>query len=66
MKAQELKELSDKELKEKLAEAKAELFNLHFQLATSQLDNPKRIKQVRKDIARIQTIRRERELGFNV
>lgn len=62
MKTKELRELSDEELEKKLSEAKEELFNLRFQLSTAQLDNPLRIRQVRKDIARIETIRREREL----
>ncbi|HEY8363222.1 MAG TPA: 50S ribosomal protein L29 [Tissierellaceae bacterium] len=64
MKAKEIRQLSDTELKNKLNELKAELFNLRFQLATGQLDNPARIKQVRKDIARVKTIMRERELGL--
>lgn len=64
MKAKELRQLSDTELKNKLNELKAELFNLRFQLATGQLDNPAKIKQVRKDIARVKTIMRERELGL--
>ena len=64
MKAKEVRQLSDAELKNKLNELKAELFNLRFQLATGQLDNPSRIKQVRKDIARVKTIMRERELGI--
>ncbi|RKD34121.1 50S ribosomal protein L29 [Thermohalobacter berrensis] len=62
MKAKELRELTSKELNEKLSELKSELFNLRFQLATGQLDNPMRIKMVRKDIARIKTVLREREL----
>ncbi|NLV88977.1 MAG: 50S ribosomal protein L29 [Tissierellia bacterium] len=64
MKAKEVRQLSDAELKNKLNELKAELFNLRFQLATGQLDNPSRIKAVRKDIARVKTIVRERELGI--
>ncbi len=64
MKAKEIRQMSDKELHEKLMELKSELFNLRFQLATGQLDNPMRIKAVRKDIARIKTIMRERELGI--
>ena len=63
MKAKEIRQLSSKELNDKLLELKAELFNLRFQKATGQLDNPLRIKAVRKDIARIKTILRERELG---
>jgi large subunit ribosomal protein L29 len=60
--ADRLRELSDDELREKLVEAKEELFNLRFQKVTGQLDNPMRIKQVRKQVARILTILREREL----
>ncbi|MDI3538455.1 MAG: large subunit ribosomal protein [Bacillota bacterium] len=62
MKAKELRELSDSELREKLAGFKEELFNLRFQMATRQLDNPMRIREVKKDIARIKTILRQREL----
>ena len=64
MKAKEIRQLSGKELDSKLLELKSELFNLRFQLATGQLDNPLRIKVVRKDIARVKTILRERELGI--
>lgn len=63
MKAKELRELTIQELNSKLTDLKSELFNLRFQLATGQLDNPMRIKAVRKDIARIKTILRERELN---
>ena len=63
MKAVEIKEFSAAELNEKLASLKAELFNLRFQMATSQLDNTARVKQVKKDIARIQTEMRARELS---
>lgn len=62
MKTNELRDLTKQELNDKLAELKSELFNLRFQLATGQLDNPMRIKSVRKDIARVKTIAREREL----
>ena len=62
MKAAEIRELSAEDLQVKLKEAKAELFNLRFQMATGQLDNTARIKQVKKDIARIQTEMRDREL----
>jgi len=62
MKASELRDMTTEELTEKIGELKRELFNLRFQLATGQLDNPMRIKQVRKDIARAKTILREREL----
>lgn len=64
MKAKEIRELTEQELNEKIHELKEELFNLRFQLATGQLDNPMRIRQVRKDIARVKTIMRERELGL--
>ena len=57
-----LAELSDENLVEKLRESKEELFNLRFQLATGQLENPMRIKEVKKTIARIKTIQRETEL----
>ena len=56
--------MSVNELNTQLNELKAELFNLRFQLATGQLDNPLRIKTIRKDIARVKTIVRERELGI--
>lgn len=64
MKAKEIRQMSEKELDSRLLELKAELFNLRFQLATGQLDNPLRINAVRKDIARVKTIIRERELGI--
>ncbi|MFP5332544.1 MAG: 50S ribosomal protein L29 [Acidimicrobiia bacterium] len=57
-----LTELNDTELYEKLAEAKEELFNLRFQLATNQLANTARLKEVKKDIARIRTEMRSREI----
>jgi large subunit ribosomal protein L29 len=60
--ADKLRDVSEDELETKLAEAKEELFNLRFQLVTGQLDNPMRIKQVRKQVARILTLMREREL----
>jgi large subunit ribosomal protein L29 len=60
--ADKLRDLSEDELEEKLAEAREELFNLRFQLVTGQLDNPMRIKQMRKQVARIFTVMREREL----
>ncbi len=62
MNAKELRALDQEELNKKLAQAKEELFNLRFQMSTAQLDNPKRVRQVRRDIARIETIRTEREL----
>ena len=63
--AAELRELSDEDLVSRLREAKAELFNLRVQSATGQLDNHGRLKVIRKDIARIYTIMRERELGLS-
>lgn len=62
MNAQELRDLSDTELDEKLDDFKQELFNLRFELATGQLDNYARLRQVRRDIARVMTVQREREL----
>ncbi|MFW5999131.1 MAG: 50S ribosomal protein L29 [Bacillota bacterium] len=64
MKADELRNLTDVELDQKLREFKEELFNLRFQHATAQLDNPMRIREVRRTIARIKTIKRERELDL--
>jgi large subunit ribosomal protein L29 len=64
--APELRELPEDELISKLKEAKAELFNLRVQGATGQLDNNWALKNVRKRIARIYTIMRERELGLSV
>lgn len=62
MKVNEIRNLSTAELTEKVAGLKEELFNLRFQLATGQLDNPMRIREVRKTIARIKTVQREEEL----
>lgn len=62
MKAKEIRELSALELDDKLKQLKAELFNLRFQNAINQLDNPMRIAAVKKDIARIKTIMREGQL----
>ena len=61
-KATELRELPDDELLARIESAKEELFNLRFQFATGQLDNPGRIKEVRHDAARIATVLREREI----
>jgi large subunit ribosomal protein L29 len=63
--ATELRELADDELVTRLKEAKEELFNLRFQNATGQLDNNRRLQTVRRDIARIYTVMRERELGIS-
>ena len=65
MKASEMKKLSTAELETKLKDLKAELFNLRFQLAINQLDNPMRLNVVKKDIARIKTVIREQELKDN-
>lgn len=64
MKAKDIRKLSVNELEAKLGELKEELFNLRFQLATGLLDNPMRISAVRKDIARVKTVMRERELNI--
>jgi large subunit ribosomal protein L29 len=63
MNATELRELDADELTTKLAEAKAELFNLRFQLATNQLDNTARLREMRKEVARIATVIREMEIS---
>ena len=62
MKASEIRELSNAELNEKLTALKAELFNLRFQHAINQLENPMRMKEVKKDIARIKTVLRQLEM----
>ena len=62
MKTTEIRELSAAELDTKLADLKEELFNLRFQMATGQCENPMKIRAVKKSIARIKTIQREREL----
>ncbi len=64
--AQDLRELDDDELLTRLRESKEELFNLRFQVATGQLDNNARLRTVRRDISRIYTVMRERELGLSV
>ena len=61
--AKELRELNDTELEHRLGETKEELFNLRFQNATGQLDNIARIPQVRREVARIETLLREREIA---
>ena len=63
MKAKEIRELSVEELEVKLTELKKDLFNLRLQHATNQLDNPTRIADVKRDIARVNTILRERQLA---
>ena len=62
MKTSEVRDLTTAELESKLKDLKAELFNLRFQLAINQLDNPMRISAVKKDIARVKTVLRENEI----
>ena len=64
MKASEIRNLSAEEIVIKIQDLKEELFNLRFQNATNQLDNPMRIPAVKKDIAKLKTILREKELGL--
>ncbi len=63
MKYTEIKAMSDEELAKQLEECRAELFNLRFQMATSQLDNTARVKTVKKDIARVLTEQRARQIA---
>lgn len=63
MKIKKIRQMNDSDLQAKLKDLKVELFNLRFQLATGQLENPMRIGGIRKDIARVKTIIRERELN---
>ncbi|MGE5529630.1 MAG: 50S ribosomal protein L29 [Patescibacteria group bacterium] len=65
MKAKEVRDLTNEELSQRLSDLKQELFNLRFQLATGQLDNAGRVHDVRKSIARVKTVQRERELRLN-
>lgn len=62
MKVNEIRDMNETELNQKIASLKEELFNLRFQLATGQLENPMRIKEVKKTIARVKTVQRENEL----
>ena len=64
MKITEVRELSADELRIKLSDLKAELFNLRFQNATRQLDNPMKIAVIKKDIAKVKTVLKEQELGI--
>ena len=66
MKASEIRELSDLELGDKLKDLKAELFNLRFQHAINQLDNPMRLAHIKKDIARVKTILKQRQVAVKV
>jgi len=63
VKARELKEMSEAELRQKEKEVTEELFNLKFQHATGQLENTERLPQVRKDLARVKTVLREKEIA---
>ncbi|MNE86657.1 50S ribosomal protein L29 [compost metagenome] len=65
MKASDIRNLTSAEIEQQISGFKEELFNLRFQLATGQLDNPTRIRDVRKEIARAKTVLRERELGIS-
>ena len=65
MKVEEIRKMSDEELSSELASLKEELFKLRFQHATKQLDNPAQIAQVKRDIARVMTIQREKQLAAN-
>jgi large subunit ribosomal protein L29 len=65
MKTNDIRNLTTAEIEEQVSSWKEELFNLRFQLATGQLENPARIRQVRKAIARAKTVLRERELGIS-
>ncbi|MDQ6657298.1 MAG: 50S ribosomal protein L29 [Actinomycetota bacterium] len=61
-----MRELGTEELTARLVEAKEELFNLRFQMATGQMDNNRRLRTVRHDIARVYTVMRERQLGLSI
>jgi len=65
MKANEIRELTTAEIEDMVKSLKEELFNLRFQLATGQLENTARIRQVRKSLARVKTVARQRELSVN-
>ncbi len=63
MRAEDIREMSDAEIERRVRDLKEELFNLRFQNATGQLDNPLRMRMVKKDIARLKTVERERQLA---
>ena len=63
MKTSEIREMSENELDTKLASLKEELFNLRFQMATGQCENPMKIREVKKSIARIKTVQRQKEIN---
>ena len=64
MKAKKMRDMTDEELVKKVSDYKEELFNLRFQMATGQLDNPMRIRDVKKNIARCKTVQRQREIAL--
>jgi large subunit ribosomal protein L29 len=63
VKVQEVRDLDDKDLEKRLSDLKEELFNLRFQMTTGQLDNVMRLRDVKRSIARVKTVQRQRELG---
>ena len=65
MKIQEIRDLSTQEIEDRIKDLKEELFNLRFQNATNQLDNPMRMASVKKEIVRAKTVLKEKELGLN-
>ncbi len=65
MKAKEFRNMTSVEIEQKIANLKEELFNLRFQLATGHIENPMRIRQIRKEIAKAKTVLHERELGIS-
>jgi len=64
VKAKKMRDMTDEELVKKVSDYKEELFNLRFQMATGQLDNPMRIRDVKKNIARCKTVQRQREIAL--
>jgi large subunit ribosomal protein L29 len=64
LKASELRDMTDEELEDKMRETRKQLFNLRFQHATGQLDNPRKLRQARQDIAKIMTVQRQREMNI--
>ncbi len=63
MKASEIRDMTENELQQELKDLKSELFKIRFQLATNQLDNPMKLKEVKRSIARVKTVIRQRELA---
>ena len=63
MKVQEVRDLDDRDLEKRLSDLKEELFNLRFQMTTGQLDNVMRLRDVKRSIARVKTVQRQREIG---